>query len=571
MTTVMVVWIFMLIVVSCKNGEAVPQTGAPHLSEIVTPVDPDLAQTVGFFMEYWNTKSFEIPPFEQGIVPASASHEIAVDAAKVLAKIPPAVYAHNANIWMHRMVDAPAFMSHIATLKPQVIRWPAGSGSDAYFWNAQPGQLPADVPAKLLDKEGIEKEPGYETGNPKVSWRGSLENYYQVLSHSQSKGLITVNYGYARYGTSANPVAAAAHLAAEWVRYDKGRTPYWEVGNENFGDWEWGYRIDVSKNKDGQPEFINGKLYAEHFKVFADSMHKAAAEIGASIKVGAVLFDAPALEPWQTPTVKTWNTSVLSNIADAADYYVVHNYFTPYKQNSKANEIIKAAEQVPGEMMSYLKSTFKATGAKLKPISMSEWNMWAEGAKQQVSNVSGLFAVMVVVEAIKSGYGLAARWDLFNSWANGDDHGLFSDGREPGVAIWTPRPSFHYMYFLQKCMGDRMVSAESPVPQLKTYASTFTSGETGVVVINESAGAKAIQIKLNNKRYGKRYYWYQLEGGDDNGEFSRKVLVNGQGPSQVAGGPQAYTSLKARSASIEGGIKVTIPPLGAVMLVVDKP
>jgi hypothetical protein len=77
-----------------------------------------------------------------------------------------------------------------------------------------------------------------------------------MLQQTGNKGMITVNYGYARYGTSDDPVAAAAHLAADWVRYDNGRTKYWEIGNENAGSWEADYRIDQSKNKDGQPEFI---------------------------------------------------------------------------------------------------------------------------------------------------------------------------------------------------------------------------------------------------------------------------------------------------------------------------
>ncbi len=64
--------------------------------------------------------------------------------------------------------------------------------------------------------------------------------------------MITVNYGYARYGKSQNPVAVAAHLAAEWVRYDKGRTAYWEIGNENAGSWEAGYQINLADNK-GRP------------------------------------------------------------------------------------------------------------------------------------------------------------------------------------------------------------------------------------------------------------------------------------------------------------------------------
>lgn len=53
-----------------------------------------------------------------------------------------------------------------------------------------------------------------------------------------------------------------------------------EIGNENYGSWEEGYQIDTSRNQDGQPEIQNGALYGEHFIVFTDSMHSAAAEIG---------------------------------------------------------------------------------------------------------------------------------------------------------------------------------------------------------------------------------------------------------------------------------------------------
>ncbi len=45
-----------------------------------------------------------------------------------------------------------------------------------------------------------------------------------------------------------------------------------------FGKWD--FRIDTTQNKDGQPEFLTGELYAKHFKVFADSMRQAAAELG---------------------------------------------------------------------------------------------------------------------------------------------------------------------------------------------------------------------------------------------------------------------------------------------------
>ena len=109
-----------------------------------------------------------------------------------------------------------------------------------------------------------------------------------------------------------HPDQAAAHLAANWVRYDKGRTKYWEVGNENYGSWEAGYRIDVSQNKDGQPAIITGTVYGAHFKVFADSMRAAAAEVGnTNIKIGIVLTSNDDVS--NNAGVSNWNARCFSS------------------------------------------------------------------------------------------------------------------------------------------------------------------------------------------------------------------------------------------------------------------
>src|SRR5690606_5796557 len=104
-------------------------------------------------------KSFTIPLFTTEPMPASAVATVAMDAAKVITKIPQTVFGHNANTWMSPMVTEPIFMNHIRHLKPNIIRFPAGSGSDVYFWNVKPGGLPADVPLQLTDKDGVRKDP----------------------------------------------------------------------------------------------------------------------------------------------------------------------------------------------------------------------------------------------------------------------------------------------------------------------------------------------------------------------------------------------------------------------------
>jgi hypothetical protein len=472
---------------------------------------------------------------------------------------------------MTQIVTELTLIDHLKNLKPNIIRCPGGSLSDVYFWNALPNQNPADVPANLLDANGNSSPASYWYGKNPDSWTMSIDNYYSMLQQTGNEGLITVNYGYARYGTGSNPVAQAAHLAADWVRYDNGRTKYWEIGNETNGTWEAGYRIDTSNNKDGQPEIITGALYGQHAKVFIDSMKKAAQEIGKSIYIGAYLLEKQP-ENWQTATDKSWNSGVLKQIENKADYYVIHSYYTPYQQNSTADVILATASDNTSAMMNYVKTSITNSGADIKPIAMDEWNITSQGSMQQVSFINGMHAAILLGEAIRNKYGQTSRWDLANGWNNGNDHGLFNIGDEPGVSKWNPRPAFYYMYYFQKMLGDRLLNTSIiGGTNVQAYGSSFTSGEKGVILINKGTSALNVLVSLDNAKPGSRFYWYTLTGGADNGEFSRKVFVNGHGPTELSGGPATeYSALKVYSAITAGGIKVGMPGRSVVYLVIDK-
>ena len=559
---------------SCsKKHDVPPVTEDPVVNDstIIDPVDPPVSSTMGLFLDGWQPRTYIAPQFTEGTIAPISGTIVTVDAANVITKIPLTVFGHNANNWMSRMYNEPVFISHLKNLKPNVIRFPAGSGSDAFFWNCDKNQPPPDAPVRLRKADGTYQTGGlYSYGKSDDSWKATVDDYYSVLQQSNSEGLITINYGFARYGTGTDPVASAAHLAADWVRYDNGRTKYWEIGNENYGDWEWGYRIDVAANKDSQPEYLSGYLYARHFKVFADSMKRAAFQIGKTIYVGAVMQESQT-QSWQTATTQTWNSTMIPEANNIPDFYIGHNYITPYGENSNASTVLSSALTVPGQMISFMKSELERNNATVKPIILSEWNMWAKDSKQQVSNTSGTFAVIVQAEALKNKFGLTARWDLYNGWDNGNDHGLFSTGDEPGVVRWSPRPSFYYMYFFQRCIGDRLVDATvSGNNNVKAYGSTYTSGQGSVALINTSSIPQNVKVKFKNFRMGDRFYWYSMEGSNDNGEFSRKVFINGSGPSGVAGGPPDYVNLKARSALTSKGIIVTVPAWSAVFVMLDS-
>ena len=286
----------------------------------------------GFFLKNWQHKTIVNPDFtdmSQTTDPVTVS--VRINFSDTITKISRYLFGDNANVFTGCMSDNKPLMKNIANRNIGVLRGPSGSISDVFFWNRNVNEQPADVPQSMLSGLWYGDRP-----NPWETWTMAVDSFYSVLGKVKAVGMLTVNYGYARYGTGTNPVANAAHMAAEWVRYDKGRTKFCEIGNEVYGDWEAGYKIDKTLNKDGQPEFINGTLYGKHSLVFIDSMRAAALKTGTDIKIGLVMVEE------NSTTNSTWNRDVASQAGDKADFYVVHSYFTPYNQNSNVETILSS-------------------------------------------------------------------------------------------------------------------------------------------------------------------------------------------------------------------------------------
>jgi len=567
-----------LVLAACTKHSSPVNIEKPYPVEtdsVYQPADPSVPPTVGFFLDGWQSKTFTAPDTATGSIPSyDATDSLTINVNQVVAKVPPYLYGNNSNLWMGQIVTEPNLMQYIKDLSPRIIRAPAGSVSDTYFWSGvDTAHRPSDAPDSVLDASAKHVYIGDWYGGDWGAGTLALDNYYTLLAQTGSTGIITINYGYARYGTGPNPVAAAAHLAADWVRHDNGRTKFWEIGNETYGSWEAGYYIDTTKNKDGQPYKVTGALYGAHVKVFADSMRAAAQLVGATIYIGATLYqEAPGAG--DDATLQTWNTGVLANAGAAADYFIVHNYFTAYNANSSVADVLSSGLTVPGAMMSYVRGQVSAAGLSQKPIALTEWNIRATGSKQNVSYIAGMQAALTLGSLIKNQYGEASRWDLANGYAKGDDQGMFNSGDEPAAPKWNPRPAFYYMYYFQKFFGDRMVYDTLRRALLNsditTYSSTYSSGQAGTVIINSGALNHVVAVDFQHFPAGSHYYWYTLTGGADNSPFSAQVMVNGSGPSTTTGGPLNYATLKAYSMPLRGSIKVWVPPFSVVYLVADK-
>lgn len=516
----------------------------------------------GFFLDGWKAKTINSPSYTdvtQTTNPVTVS--LTIMFGDTLTKISPYLFGDNANLWTGPMSNNKTLMTRIADRHPGVLRGPGGSTSDVYFWNAMLNTTIDSIPATLPGSAATDwmwygrRPSGWD------SWTMDPDSFYQVLGHIDATGMITVNYGYARYGTSKYPVRKAAHQAAEWVRYDKGRSKFWEIGNEVYGSWEAGYQINTATNLDGQPQYITASIYGQQCAVFIDSMKAAAAKIGTDIKIGVVMVEASS-------TNASWNKQVATAIGDKADFYSVHSYYTNYNENSTADVILASATKT-GDYKSYVWQQAELAGKGDLPVAITEYNIFARGSNQAVSHINGMHAVLVVGEAMKEGYGAACRWDLANGFDSGNDHGLFSYG-ESGIPDYTPHPAFFHLYYLQRFTGDVLLKSSQVGGSGVTIIPTaFSSGQVGAAIVNSASYDKTVRINIKNFRFGDRYYTYTLTGtvGES---FSRKVYVNGTGNSLAAGGPDNYSTLNAYSSTIGDEIKITLPARSSTFILIEN-
>jgi len=530
----------------------------PDLKNYPLSDEPDYSNfPQGFFMNGWKPRTAVVPDYTD--VPAvtdPVTVAVTVDCSDTVTLVSPYLFGDNANLWTGPMSDNATLMKNITNRDQGVMRGPGGSTSDAFFWNRN--TRPPDVPETLLNDPTNKSWPWY--GQRAENWTMHVDSFYSILSKANITGMLTVNYGYARYGTSADPVAQAAHMAADWVRYDRGRTKFWEIGNEVYGNWEAGYRIDRSLNKDGQPEYITPQLYGQHCRVFIDSMRAAAAETGFDIKIGVVMVEAAS-------THSSWNTGVASRVGDLADFYIVHSYYTPWNTDSDVATVLNSYKNTEG-YKNYVWNAVAAAGMPQLPVALTEYNIFAVGSNQPVSHANGMQAVLVTGEMIRTGYGAACRWDLANGWDNGNDHGMYSYN-EPFIPNYTPHPAFYHLYYTRRHTGDVLLRSTVTGAQGVVITPTaFSSGHLGASIVNTTKVHKVVRLNLKDYGVGDRFYTYTLTGTEGQ-DFSRKVFVNGTGGTLTAGGPDSYETIRADAVVIGDEIRINLPPLSAVYILVE--
>lgn len=448
---------------------------------------------------------------------------ITVNASNQVNKVRQSIFGQNAVGWQGDLNTSSDREQHWKNANFSLMRYPGGNWSNIFFWD---GSIPSTI---LTESTLSGNVSNMKSGTD--NWMLETDEYPDLLTHTGADGIVCVNVGYAFYGTSADPVATAADYAAAWVnQYNNVQNlgiKYWELGNENYGPWQAGF------------DLATPKLYADACVIFAQKMKA----IDASIQIGVVLYEGEGGIN-NTPQAKDWNETVLPIVKDVADFLIIHHYPHPsVNQNDISESVIYDGIKVVDESMEMLHNqitTHTSKSADYYPIATTEFNMRA--GIRNMSRTNSLFTTMMLAEYAKHNYGAVMQWDLQNGFnTETGDHGLVSS-RDPFLDEGSVNPEFYAFYYMDKYFGDMVVGASSDNADIVTYATTFSSGELGLIVVNRGASAKVLDLKLNGYSAGTKMFWHTIDG--DASDFDRTVYINGVGPSKTFIEGQSYTSNK---------------------------
>ncbi len=389
-------------------------------------------------------------------VPASAATAatVSVNAGQTLATIPSLGVGMNVAVWDARMND-PETADLLRDAGVKAVRYPGGGYADGYHWQTHT------------------VEGGYVAPNTE------FDPFVATVRAAGAQPIITVNYG------SGTP-----QEAADWVRYanvTKGYgIRYWEVGNEVYGNGQYGATWETDKHDSKSPA-----TYATNLLEYVSAMKA----VDPSIKIGAVLttpgnWPDGIVGPGDT---MDWNHTVLSIAGPRIDFVIVHHY--PYS-TSEAELLGKPQAEVPA-MTSTLRSLINQyAGSNAANVGIAV----TEGSSQFALNTSptGLYAPDVYLTWMERGVFTFDWWNFRNGTdcskvttiqgaTDYNDGSIVSSGASCEPPVNTPFPVYYGIQMMTKlgAGGDALVQTSTSTSLLSAHAVKRANGDLSVMLINK--------------------------------------------------------------------------------------
>lgn len=394
---------------------------------------------------------------------AQTTAAVTVNAASQRAAISPAAFGANTAVWDSRLFD-PEVAPLLLRAGVTALRFPGGSTSDEYHWQTQSGG----------------------GANPAITF----DKFMRLAQAVRAAPIITVNYG----SNAAGDGGGDPGEAAAWVDYANNTKhygiKYWEIGNEIYGNGEYGAKWEKDLHSDHSPA-----AYGRNVAAFADAMKAK----DPAIKVGVVLTSPGDWPDGQKPD---WNSAVLAACGTKIDFVVVHWYAEQPGHESDEKLLASSgslAAKVPA--LRSLVAQFCGSKAAGMPIFVTETNSVSSNpGKQSVSLVTCLFAADDFMTWLENGVTNVDWWALHNGSAAGSlstdlygdaaygDYGMLSSGSKGEPPAETPFPSYYAFQMLTHLgkSGDQIVSATSSQSLLSVHAVKQGGGKLALLLINKS-------------------------------------------------------------------------------------
>jgi hypothetical protein len=403
-------------------------------------------------------------------VPVPEVVHVTVDAGRVVRTVDERVFGLNATMW-DAAFGTPETTALLAAAGTRALRFPGGSLSNEYHWKTNT-----------------------TLGNT-WTWATSFDAFAEAATALGSQVFISVNYG-----------TGTPEEAADWVTYANVTRGlgfrYWEIGNENYGEWE----------TDAQAVRHDPFTYASRAREYIAAIKGA----DPTVRVGVVVITGedtyanntshPATNPRTGRVHNGWTPVLLATLRSLGvtpDFAIYHRYEQAPGEESDA-VLLQSAQTWPldvADLRQQLADYLGEAGAAVELVVSENNSVYARPGKQSTSLVNGLFLADAVGNVLQGEVNALLWWDVRNSqdhlnnnsglygWREYGDYGVISTPSTGGSeSAYEPYPTYYVLKLLSQFArgGDAVVGTSSDYALLAVYAARRRDGSLALLAINKS-------------------------------------------------------------------------------------
>lgn len=414
-----------------------------------------------------------------------------------------------------------------------LLRFPGGSESDAYHWK-NGGSLCA--------------------GGGYIAPGATFDNFMrQVAAPMSSEVAITLDYGSNR----ACNAGGDPNEARAWIAHAKQRgyrVPYWTVGNEVYGSWEYDLHAHAH----------NPHTYA---RAVRHGYYPALKQTDSRAKLGIVV---------DMPNDHAWNDVVLRE-AQPFDFVELH-YYPEYGRDGD-EYLLGAGIDRLARALHELRNEMTAAGVSSDvPIFLGEFNNDSgQEGKQSVSIVNALFLGQMLGTLASAGVPMSAFWLGYGNcdqsgdfskklygWQNFGSEALFSDGlpdpyegcsNTPKIRGGTPFPTARVMALIAKGVPPGssvrdVTLSKGPDRLVRAYGFAIRGG-FALAMFNNTLDSVDVRARIENS--GKS-------------EFDATLETYGKAQYDKSKDNEWVGSVKTNLGRVGATVPLTLPPYSVSLL-----